>query len=305
MKKVLYFYLPLLLAFTLTGCFSNKNEPSTKDILSALKFELPHYVEVKDVQVEVSENIGSEVEPQIRSRFKGEIVLTEALYKTKAAILDKEIIEEVVAKGMKFNIYGISSSKYRMEKWIIDFDKLEISPLVSGRPLSNWKTNEYVLSGSDEEGELIEENERQIALRKKQDEARLAKQKEEAEKKRLSAEKKRIEDHEFIVSVLKSGRTVTGKAGNRSKKWPFRLTFENYSESEETFSGKMEWPSLGGVTKISGNLVGNTIVFKEMAYIKKGNVALNTVYEMDTVNGKKISGSWNRKSNNWVWFSTQ
>lgn len=305
MKKNFHFFLPLMIIVALTSCFSKNNELHTEDILSALKFKLPHYIKVEDIQVEVSENIGGEVEPHIRSRFTGEVVLTESLYKTKTTLLGKNILEEVATKGKELKLFGISSSKYTMGKWIVDFEKTTISPQVSGRPISSWKIDEYVLSGSDAEGELIKNNERQIALIKERKKALLEKQKEEEKKKRLLVEQQKAEDHEVIVAFLRSSSTVTGEAGNGSKKWPFILTFTNFKESGKTFSGKMEWPSLNGVTKVSGNLVGNTIIFKEIAHIIKGSVALNTVYELDTLDGRKMNGRWNRRKSNWIWFIIQ
>ncbi len=277
MNRSIIYFLQLMLVLTLSGCFTNNNEPSTEDISNALKFELPNSVALQSFQIEVSENIGNKAEPLVRTRFKAKALLTENLYTSNTKILNKNLLKGTLEKNREIAIFGISYSEYKMDRWDVKFDKINMSPNISGKPLSNWASNEIVISGTDDEKALIKEQS-------------------------LLEEKKISEKRNRLISTLKSKKAFTGMAGDPSAKWPFKLFFENFNPQNESFTGKMEWPSLEGTTKIRGNLIGNTIVFKEVAHIKKGDVILNTVYEINSIDDNKMSGTWNNMKKNWIWF---
>ncbi|RUO56464.1 hypothetical protein [Pseudidiomarina homiensis] len=304
----------ILIALTLSGCFSgSSNEPSSEDIKKSLMLKLPPIVVVNELDIDVSQNTGTEVEPFVSSRFKGELELTEALYQSVDHVMGKAILEETASEGTNFKVFGISEATLKLESWDIEFEKLDISPRIAGKPLSEWSSGGYVFAGSAAEEELRKAYEEKLAIEKKAEEERrleaeklekerLAKQRIEEERKRELAAKKKAADIKTLTAILTSGKAQVGEAGDRRSSWPFRLTFQGFDASSNKFTGKMEWPTLSGITKIEGTLIGDSLVFKEVAHIKRGSVDLNTLYELRVTEGGKVKGVWNRRSQNYVWF---
>ncbi|RUO73300.1 hypothetical protein [Idiomarina ramblicola] len=277
---------------SLSGCFNgNNNEPSEENVKKSLMLKLPPVIKVTEMEIEVSQNIGNEVEPRVKSRFKGELELTEPLYKSVEYVMGKAVLKEITRKGTQFKVYGVSQAELKMESWDIRFEELQISPEIDGSPLSEWKSGQYVFIGSSEESAL-----------KKQYAEKMETERENKERELELAKKKKEEDRKILVAILESEKTQTGEAGNRSSTWPFRLTFKGYDSKENTFTGEMEWPTLSGVTKIEGTLIGGSLVFKEVAHINKGNVDLGTMYELKAVERGKVRGTWNQRNYNYAWF---
>ena len=153
--KVIVRIMAIFIALILTGCTdSGSSEPTGDDIAKKLSFEIPAYAKVKKIEIEVSENSGSEVEPRYKSRFKGSIKITEPLYIKQGVVLEKYILEKVVAKGTELKIFGIANSTLSMDKWNTRIRSFETSPKLSGRPLSKWNVGSFVLEGSKEAKEL-------------------------------------------------------------------------------------------------------------------------------------------------------
>ncbi len=159
MKNVVYICLKLLLLILLSSC-ANNNTPSDQQVPKELQMKLPHNLKVENFTIEQSENLGSEVEPLIKSRFSGKVLVTEPMYQVKNHILGNPVLKVVVSEGTEVNIFGISASKYERGSWQIRFEKLESSPKVPGRPISAWEAGKYVLADSDQERDLIAKNEK-------------------------------------------------------------------------------------------------------------------------------------------------
>lgn len=180
-KIFLYVITSILLT---TGCTSDKeqsNEPSRTDIAKKLNFKLPSFTKVKNITIEVSENIGSQVEPQYNSRFRGTLEFVEPLYKVHKRILNKSVLEELVKKGSEIKVFGVARSTLEMGEWKIKIKKFEMSD-INGKPLSKWAIGEYVYKGSKEEKALEKEDEAQ--------EKKLATEREISLKKAQESEKK-------------------------------------------------------------------------------------------------------------------
>lgn len=112
-------------------------------------------------------------------------------------------------------------------------------------------------------------------------------------------------DKNRYYDVLLSGGVFVGEAGQGTTvKWPFEIEIDQYDIRSGELLGRVHWPSLNGVTKISGNYnhVSGTLYFKEIEHIKRGNVALNTTYRMNEIQNSRIVGSWNNKDSNWIWI---
>src|SRR4051794_25717940 len=61
-----------VITFVLIGCEGKSGGPTSKELRNRLAVELPGYVRTSSFNVEASQNIGSEVEPVFKSRFKAE-----------------------------------------------------------------------------------------------------------------------------------------------------------------------------------------------------------------------------------------
>ncbi len=104
--------------------------------------------------------------------------------------------------------------------------------------------------------------------------------------------------------MLKSGNSYSGSSGKANKEWPFNIIFENYDEVSKTFTGKIKYKLLKVVTKIEGSFDGESLIFKEVSFIKKGRgVALNTTYKLDKLKKDKLSGLWDSRAGQWAWIN--
>lgn len=292
-----------LLGVMASGCGSQDVGPSDKRISKAIQVELPGFLELNELNIEASENVGSEVEPIVRTRFSGALRLREPLYQVERTILGKSVLSEVVSQGEEVKLFGVSTAELQQEQWRVEFDDIDLSPKLAGESLGSFRTGEFVFAGSTEEAALINEYEREQALVQERERERLAQQKaaeaERREIQRLDEQKRR----QAFRSFLANNGAATGAAGDNSESWPFRMKVSQFVESDNSFTGQMEWPTLNGITRIEGTLIDGTLVFTEKEHIKRGNVALGTVYEFSKLENGRVEGRWNRRDLNWAWFS--
>ena len=92
--------------------------------------------------------------------------------------------------------------------------------------------------------------------------------------------------------ISNHSKTYTGIITYRSSKWPVEITFTSINRREGRFEGRLFWKSYQAITKIKGTYNGRKMKFKEVAYIKKGAVALRTVYTFTYNGGKFLEGNW-------------
>ena len=160
---------------------------------------LPASWELESLTTTAEENIGSEVEPVINSRFEFEVELQQDLYdgtvssqplesqngRTVSYIDGKRVIEKVRSQGETERVFGLARATRRGEGWRIALD-LESTPWrYAGQPLSAFG-NDYVIAGSEAENELIdrvhqawEEEQRRIAEEERRKREALAKKTED------------------------------------------------------------------------------------------------------------------------------
>lgn len=131
---------------------SNKNnEPTAEELVTALQFTLPSFIKVENIQVDVSETIGTKDELVVKSSFTGILLVTKDLYIDSALLSNKMVLRKIYAKESEFNLSGIAKSTFKSDKWKVNFNKIDISPEPKGAPLSNFAKNTYVILGSEEE----------------------------------------------------------------------------------------------------------------------------------------------------------
>ncbi|MGK7297501.1 MAG: hypothetical protein ACNS61_17045, partial [Candidatus Wenzhouxiangella sp. M2_3B_020] len=162
--------LAVLSIVALAVACSGKPGPSKSELEAELiSGHLPASWSLESLDVTAQENIGTEVEPVVASRFAAEIELQQDLYKqtvtsrpveaeggsTVRYLANHRVIETASEAGTDAKLFGVARSIRRGEGWAIRIE-LESRPwLGAGEPLSEFGT-EYVIAGSDEEAALIE-----------------------------------------------------------------------------------------------------------------------------------------------------
>lgn len=163
----------LSLFLFVTACSDILDGPTEEDIATQLAFELPAGVEVDSVEIIVSENVGSEVEPRYRNRSKATLSLTEDRVELADTYDDKFIVRKVMDGGVEFDVTLITTAALANEKWKIKLDKLE-GRQITGSPIGQFVEGTYAYEGTDEEAQIIEAYEAKVEAEKlaAQEEAR-------------------------------------------------------------------------------------------------------------------------------------
>lgn len=267
----------MLAIFTLSGHSVHAEEPSPKQLQDAFNFEIPGEWRVEDFTVEVSQNVGSAVEPLIKSRFRSTVKLTADTFIPVTNIQGAVILSPQLKRDETRVVYGISSAVLNQGAWKISFE-------VQGQPFANAGKprgaypGRTLIGGSDEhrayaeelEAERRKKIEQQNASRRATEEKRLAKEK---------AYQERSEAHfGSVETIFTSGTTLAGAWSepgySRRQVTPFQVSFTNYSPTDGAFKGQAAWQS-GAILTIEGFVKERTIRFSETGWVNnpkgKGN----------------------------------
>ncbi len=160
--------LILGVVLSLVGCFESEAGPSENELKNYLQKRLPGHVKITDFDIVVSENVGTKLDPVIKSKVKGEAILVEPLYKVKKYISGKDVLVKSAKKNNRMSLSGRTSSTLKGDKWNIRFTQLEAKPDFRGRPLSSWRKDSFVMSGSKEEVVLIAKSKEEAKVWRKQ-----------------------------------------------------------------------------------------------------------------------------------------
>ena len=203
----------ILLTFLVTACSESREGPSEEQVQNAFilgasdrgRDQMDSFG-FDDTTIEVSENIGSKVEPIYHARFSMKLHLKENLYESVDQLMDKSVLKITSSEDSQYTISGTYKATPQGESWKVKFERPDISPEPSGRPLTKWQPDQYVFSGSDEETELRKEaEERRIAAEEK----RITEEK-AAEEKRIT-EEKAAEENRIALSKAKESRRKEDK----------------------------------------------------------------------------------------------
>jgi len=126
------------------------NGPKTGEIRQTIARELPGYVSLNDFQIEASQNLGSDVEPDYRARFNSQVRLEEDLYLHDGSEDQVTFLKRTKPRGFLLNIYGKTRSQLYQGTWRheISSDGDPLSAL--GRPASAF-AGVTVIRGSEDE----------------------------------------------------------------------------------------------------------------------------------------------------------
>lgn len=256
-------FLSIALISLLAACSSG--EPTGEDIKNTLMFEGPSFLKINTIEVEASQNIGSDDTPLIKSRFKGTAIVTETLYEEAGFYVGKYVLRESIKKGSEFNIYGISTANSQNDKWRISFESIDIKPTFSGKPITEWPRDGYALEGTPEAIQLIEEHRIREAERQKLLKEKLAKQRAEEEARKQAEQEALLLRQNRFELMLESGKKHTASLNWGNIKYPVEVTFEGYNPETTIFNGRMTYLTLKGSDnsrKLQGTLVDGTLKFK-------------------------------------------
>ena len=89
--------------------------------------------------------------------------------------------------------------------------------------------------------------------------------------------------------VALAGASLVGR-----DRYPMQVRIASYDRSSNNVTGEVEWPTLNAVHRIEGSLVGRTLIFREVAHIKKGKAGLGCVYELQIEDERSLAGMWKR-----------
>ena len=75
-------------------------------------------------------------------------------------------------------------------------------------------------------------------------------------------------------------------------RWPMQVRILSADRATKKISGEVEWPTLHSVNKVTGAIVGSTLVFTEVDYIRKGQAILGCTYTLEAGSEESLSGRY-------------
>ncbi len=205
----------------LSACSGNSEGASEEQIADALKMRIDRGIEVTDVTIEVTENVGDQIEPEFRARSKVELRFTEDFYERVGRVGDVAVVKQTAEDGDRFTGSLITRSTPRGESWRVEIERFDI-PRISGAAESNFAVNGFVIADSSEHQRLIEEQQERERLAQEEAE-RLAAEAEAAKQAKINELLARIEGSWSSRNpTLYNGGIFTSRDG---RKMAFELTF--------------------------------------------------------------------------------
>jgi len=96
----------------------------------------------------------------------------------------------------------------------------------------------------------------------------------------------------LAAGFVKNGSVLQGEVvDKKGSRFASTVRITSLNELTGDFSGEVSWPSLNAVHRIDGHVRGNTLVFKETAYIRQGQAHLNCEYAL-VYDGQTLQGRW-------------
>ncbi|WP_417462699.1 LCCL domain-containing protein [Kordiimonas sp.] len=170
-----------LLVLALVACSGGNDQPGEEDIRNAIAFSLPGGLEVADVEILVTENAGSEVEPLIRNRANVTLEFSDDFVSVVERYGDKAILSKLYTKGQELNGTAITSARLQGNSWSVNIDRFDITR-VKGTALGQFAQGTYAF-----------ENTEDAAIFKKSYEDKLANQEAERQAAIAAAEKEQAD----------------------------------------------------------------------------------------------------------------
>jgi hypothetical protein len=150
--------LPIVLTIFLVGCFGGDGPSADKlrsnFLLNAHK--LGSSVDIGDFNIEITDNVGTEVEPVYKSRIKTTFTIKEPFYKVDSHVDNVAVLVKSAEKDASSAVTLISRSVDHAGKWDIRFEDMQVANSMEGQPLSGYSRQKYVLKDSGEHKALVD-----------------------------------------------------------------------------------------------------------------------------------------------------
>jgi len=220
--------LSTLILVTLAACSGGNDQPSEDDIKNAVAFNLPSGLEVADVEILVSENAGSQVEPLIRNRSNITLEFTDDFVTPVAQYDDKVVLKKLYEKGQELKGTLISSARLKGESWSVSTDRFDITR-VQGNALSQYVAGNYAFEDTDEAAAFKQAYEDRIAQEAEEARAALAAA-EQAKAERIAAFRKLLVGTWTATGpMMRNGGVYTGR--DRKSTAGLEMTFPEGEEA--------------------------------------------------------------------------
>lgn len=210
----------------LVGC-SGSSEGASEDLIAdALKMHMSTGIEVRDVTIEVTENIGDQIEPEFRARSKVELRFAEDFYERVGRVGDVAVVKQVAEKGDRFSGSLITRSTPRGDSWQVKIERFDL-PQVKGMAESSFGVTGFVVQDSSDHKRLLAEQQE-----------REQREREELERLAAEAEAARLAKIDELVSAVE---------GNWSSSFPMLFNGGIYaSNAGRKMSFELKFPAVSG-----------------------------------------------------------
>lgn len=157
------FAVVAVLSVILVACSDSTPRPPDEDIkkLIELHLDAKGYLEITDIDLQVSENKGSETNPVIHARYEFTVKTLEDFVRRVADIRvstkpfkEIRVIKPFYAKGSEITGELVVKARPYLERWTVDVEALELEN--TGVPFSNYERNgwEYIFEDDPKLEEL-------------------------------------------------------------------------------------------------------------------------------------------------------
>lgn len=181
-------FKPLYFTLLLAGFMSltlGQSRPEAADLEASFRGLVPNGWELVELLVEVQENYGTEVEPDIRTRFQAAVMLQHDTFEPAGELMGANLLRPVLVAGEQRKFYGVAQSARRLGEWETTFT-LENNPTVgTGFVLDSFAGRRLVL-GSVEAAEYRAELEAEAEATTASEVARLTREERIREQERVS-----------------------------------------------------------------------------------------------------------------------
>ncbi len=137
----------------LAACSGGSDGADEQQIANALALRLNAGMEVTNVETQVSENRGSQVEPDFQARSLVEIRFTEDFYVRQGRLGGVDVVTQSFSKGDIIKGTVITSSTLNGERWDVGFERIDL-PSIQGEAESLIGPG-FVVQGSNAHEALI------------------------------------------------------------------------------------------------------------------------------------------------------
>ena len=257
-----------LIALLAVAACSGEDGPGEKEIKNQFAALVPAHFEVSSFDVKASENAGTEVEPEWKSRFTSELELKVPTYNVDRVLTGVEgvpgglvpFLRQVAKEGEKRTVYGTATSRLAAEKWETKWQIEENSTLDVGKALEEFGPH-AIISGSAEEKKFLQ------AQEQKKDQA--------------------------VASLV--GKRLSGTLVQHWVEYPAHILIENYSLEDNSFAGRLETPR--GIKSIRGTATPDRVLtFRDTDWVEERNTpipffGLEYALKLDQ-SSQSLSGKW-------------